>query len=232
VSVTETLLRPWLSTPARPLITHYDDLAGTRVELSVATLVNWAAKTANWLVEDLDVEPGTRVAILLPAHWQTAGILLGAWWCGACVTDSPSEAAVALIPPNTPAPDTETVATVSLHPMGLPLTPPQGLDYITESRLHADDFFPLVPIPGTTPALLDSTVDTVLATARSRAESLGLTPQSRLLSTLDWTLPTGLTDAFLAPLSAGTSLVQVSNPNPAKLPSHRTAERTTMDLLQ
>ncbi len=75
-------------------------------------------------------------------------------------------------------------------------------------------------------------MDNVLATARTRAESLGLTPKSRLLCTLDWTFPTGLIDAFLAPLSAGASLVQVSNPDPHRLPSHRTTERTTMDLLK
>jgi uncharacterized protein (TIGR03089 family) len=231
LSITESLLRHWSATPARPIITHYDDAAGTRVELSVATLVNWAAKTANWLVEDLDVIPGTPVAVLLPAHWQTAGILLGAWWCGAHVTDSPADAAVTLIPPFVPAPETETVAVASLHPMGLPLPEPQGLDYITETRLHADDFLPLTPVPGTTPALLGSTVDELLARASSRAESLSLTEKSRILSTVEWTLPDGLIDGFLAPLSAGASIVQVSHSDPAKLPAHRTAERTTTDLL-
>ncbi len=232
MSITENLLRPWLTTPARPIITHYDDLAGTRVELSVATLTNWAAKTANWLVDDLDVEPGTVVAVLLPAHWQTAGILLGAWWCGAHVTADPTNAAIAFVPPETTAPTAEVVAEVSLHPMGLPLPSPTGLDYITESRLHADDFLALTSVPGTTLALQGSTVDTVLTTAHSRAKSLNLTENSRLLTTLDWTIPTGLTDAFLAPLAAGASIVHVTNPNPDRLPSHRTAERTTMDLLK
>jgi uncharacterized protein (TIGR03089 family) len=82
VSVTEKLFRPLLSQPARPLITHYDDVLGSRIELSVATMANWAAKTANWLRDEHDVQPGAAVAVALPAHWQTAGVLRGAWWCG------------------------------------------------------------------------------------------------------------------------------------------------------
>ena len=35
--------------PARPLVTHYDDSTGERVELSATTLDNWVAKTANLL---------------------------------------------------------------------------------------------------------------------------------------------------------------------------------------
>lgn len=233
MSITEALLRPLLAAPARPIITHYDDATGSRVELSVATLANWAAKTANWLSDDLDVEPGSPVAILLPAHWQTAGILLGAWWCGAHIVADPAGATVAFTPPDTPVSGADTVAVVSLHPMGLPLRtpPPEALDYIAESRIHGDDFLALTPVPGTTPALLDSTVDQLLAIAHSRAETLGLDARSRLLSTIDWTLPTGVVDALLAPLAAGASLVQVTNPDQDKLVSHRTTERTTTDLL-
>lgn len=62
--------------PGRPLVTFYDDATGERVELSVATFANWVAKTANLLQDELSVEPGDRVALLLPAHWQTAVWLL------------------------------------------------------------------------------------------------------------------------------------------------------------
>ncbi len=62
--------------PGRPLVTFYDDATGERVELSVATFANWVAKTANLLQDELSVEPGDRVTLLLPAHWQTAVWLL------------------------------------------------------------------------------------------------------------------------------------------------------------
>lgn len=216
--------------PAQPLITHYDDAAGTRVELSVATMRNWAAKTANWLVEELDVEPGDRVAVLLPAHWQTAAVLLGAWWCGAeVVTTGPS--AVAFVPPGGTAPDASVTAVASLDPMGRDLrgdVPAGAVDYIGDARLFGDDYLELTPIPGDTPCLQGSTVDEILAAAAKHAENLGLTQKSRVLSTLDW--PAGVMDGLVTVLAAGASLVQVTNADPAKLPKHQETERTT-DLL-
>ena len=232
MSLTETLLRPY--PPARPLVTHYDDSAGSRVELSTATLRNWAAKTANWLVEEHDMEPGGRVAVLLPAHWQTAGVLLGAWWCGASVVAEPSDAAVAFVPPGGTAPGASTTAVVSLDPMGRDLrgeVPTGAVDYIAEARLHGDDFLALAQVPGDTPCLAGLTVDEVLTTARSRAAKLGLTSSSRVLSTLDWTVHDGMLDGLVTVLAAEASLVQVTNPDPARLPRHRETERTTVDLL-
>ncbi len=68
-------IRP-LRGPGPPLVTFYDDATGERVELSVATFANWVAKTANLLQGDLSAEPGDRLALLLPAHWQSAVWLL------------------------------------------------------------------------------------------------------------------------------------------------------------
>jgi len=222
VSLTEKLLR---GAPAQPLITHYDDAAGTRVELSVATMRNWAAKTANWLVDELDVTPGDRVAVLLPAHWQTAAVLLGAWWCGAeVVTSGPS--VVAFVPPGGTADEATVTAVASLDPMGRDLrgdVPAGSVDYIGDARLFGDDYLELTPVPGDTMCFQGSTVDEVLAAADKRAEELGLTSKSRVLSTLDW--PAGVLDGFVTVLAAGASLVQVTNP--AKLDRHKETERTT-----
>lgn len=215
--------------PAQPLITHYDDAAGSRVELSVATMRNWAAKTANWLVEEHDVEPGARVAVYLPAHWQTAAVLLGAWWCGAEVVVT-GDADVAFVPPGGSA-SAGVVAVASLDPMGRDLRgniPTGTVDYIGDARLAGDDFLELTPVPGTTPCFQGSTVDEVLTAAASRATSLGIAPGSRVLSTLDW--PGHAMDGFVTVLAAGASLVQVSNADPGKLPKHEEAERTTLTL--
>lgn len=228
MSLTGTLLQ---GAPAQPLITHYDDAAGTRVELSVATMRNWAAKTANWLVDELDVTPGDRVAVLLPAHWQTAAVLLGAWWCGAeVVTSGPSS--VAFVPPGGTAPDTAVTAVASLDPMGRDLrgdVPAGALDYIGDARLFGDDYLELTPVPGTTPCFDGSTVDDLLALAAERAKALDLTSKSRVLSTLEW--PTGVVDGFVTVLAAGASLVQVTNADKEKLDRHQETERTTDVLL-
>jgi uncharacterized protein (TIGR03089 family) len=238
LSVTETLLRPLLSSSARPLITHYDDNAGTRVELSVATMANWAAKTANWLTDEFDVEPGTPIAVRLPAHWQTAGVLLGAWWCGAQVTDDPASAAVAFVAPGeaalAAARDAAAIAVVSLHPMGADLgsaTPHGALDYIAESRIHGDDFLAITDVPSDTPAMLGSSVAQTIEAARARAAELDLTSASRLMSTVEWTLPDGVLSGLLAVLAAGASLVQCTTDDAEVLAARRKAERTTVDLL-
>ena len=76
MSVTEKLFTPLLRQPSTPLITYYDDATGGRIELSRATAANWAAKTANWLRDECDIEPGAEIGVALPAHWQTVGVLL------------------------------------------------------------------------------------------------------------------------------------------------------------
>lgn len=235
MSITESLLRPLLAaSAARPAITHYDDAQGSRVELSVATLANWAAKTANWLVEEFDIEPGDQVCVRLPAHWQTAGVILGALWCGAHLVDHDGGARVAFLAPGASDDGAEAAAIVALDPMGrgLPETPPDGrFDYLSDARLAGDDFSPLLPVPPDTPALMSASVDEVLASARDRAAALGIGPGDRVLSTRDWTLPDGVIDALLAPLSVGASIVQVTGGDATKLADRRAAERTTVDLL-
>ncbi|WP_272869081.1 TIGR03089 family protein, partial [Mycobacterium tuberculosis] len=78
------ILDPMLrADPVGPRITYYDDATGERIELSAVTLANWAAKTGNLLRDELAAGPASRVAILLPAHWQTAAVLFGVWWIGA-----------------------------------------------------------------------------------------------------------------------------------------------------
>src|SRR5262249_10238292 len=85
LSMREPLIVPELlktADPVRPLVTFYDDATGERIELSATTFGNWVAKTANLLVDELDAEPGDRIALDLPPHWQTAVWLFAAWSAG------------------------------------------------------------------------------------------------------------------------------------------------------
>ncbi|MFG1927997.1 TIGR03089 family protein [Cryptosporangium sp. NPDC048952] len=157
--------------PGRPLITQYDDRTGERVELSVATVDNWVSKTAN-LLQDTGVEPGSTAAVLLPAHWQTAVILLGCWRAGVAVGHSAVPGAVlpADVEPRVvfTAADraAEAVAlgtdfgadeiwALSLAPMAAPLreVPPGVVDYAPEVRTHGDRFTPYTPVDQTGPGL-------------------------------------------------------------------------------
>ncbi|MET0235525.1 MAG: TIGR03089 family protein [Kibdelosporangium sp.] len=226
MSVTEELFRPLLAgDTSRPLITHYDDAAGTRVELSVATMANWAAKTANWLTDEFDIEPGSKISVRLPAHWQTMGILLGAWWAGAWVSTSTEHAEVAFTTVNETAPGAHAHAVVSLDPMGMGLRGPApggALDYISESRISGDQYFPIHKVPESLQAIEKMTVGDVIAAAKAQSTS------ERVLSTMDWTFPDGIVTGVLGILAGGGSLVQVSNP--ARTDDHWAAERATLVL--
>jgi uncharacterized protein (TIGR03089 family) len=136
------LLRSALATdPARPLVTFYDDATGERVELSVATFANWVAKTANLLQNELSAEPGDRVALLLPAHWQTAVWLLACSSVGvvADVGGDPAAADHVVAGPGEfeagLACSGERIA-LSLAPLGrrFPVPPDGYADYAVECR--------------------------------------------------------------------------------------------------
>jgi uncharacterized protein (TIGR03089 family) len=239
VTLTAALLDPVLAGPgaARPLITFYDDASGERIELSATTAANWAAKAANLLREECDVEPGTPVAVLLPAHWQTAAVLLAVWWCGAEVVAEPGAAAWVLCDADRldlalAAEPAGGVVALSLDAFGkgLPGLPAGVLDFATEVRLHGDDFVPWEPVPAEAPALAGATVAEVLADARSRAATLGLSAGDRVLSTREWNTADGLGDGLLAVLAAGASLVQCRNADPAALERRAASERVTRRL--
>ena len=221
------LLAQTLATdPSGPLLTFYDDATGERIELSATTLDNWVAKTAN-LLQDGGIEPGARAAVLLPAHWQTAAILLGCWSVGLEVVDDPDGADVAFAGPDRlddalAAPE---VYGLSLAPMAAPLrnAPAGVVDYSTEVRGHGDRFAPYQPVD---PALY---ADLVRA-ARTRADDLGLGAKDRVL--VSGGADTGDLDWLLVPLAAGASIVLCRNADPARLDERAASERVTARLAQ
>lgn len=70
--------------PTSPRLSWYGP-DSERVEFSGRVLENWVAKTANYLVDELDAEPGTVVALDLPLHWRSMVWLLAGWAVGATV---------------------------------------------------------------------------------------------------------------------------------------------------
>lgn len=232
ITVSEAVLGPLLrSDPVGPRITYYDDATGERIELSTATLANWAAKTGNLLRDELGVDPGGRVAVLLPAHWQTAAVLFGIWWIGAEVVVGAGPADVALCTADrlTEADDAAgggEVAVLSLDPFGKPAPDlPVGVtDYATSVRVHGDQ---IVPAPDPGPALAGQSVDALLAAAGKSAAAKGLVSSDRVLSTAGWTNETEVVDNLLAVFAVGASLVQVANPDPAAQERRRQTEKVT-----
>lgn len=232
-TLTSALLDPLMATdPAGPRITYYDDATGERIELSTVTLANWAAKTANLLRDELGAGPGSRVAVLLPAHWQTAAVLFGIWWVGAEVVLSPDEGADIALCTADRLSDADAavgageVAVLSLDPFGKPVDDlPVGVtDYATSVRVHGDQVTP-ERHPG--PALNARSVTDVLAAAQSSAAAQDFTAGDRVLSTASWNTPDELTDGLLAVFAAGASLVQVANPDAGVLDRRRQMEKVT-----
>lgn len=234
MNLTDAVLDPLLrDDPMGPRITYYDDATGERIELSTVTLANWAAKTANLLRDELGCGADKSVGVLLPAHWQTAAVLLGVWWIGAEVVLSGS-ADVALCTADRLDEADEAVAggevaVLSLDPFGKAVADlPIGVtDYATAVRVHGDQVV-AERRPG--PALAGRGVADVLAAARDSATAQGLSAADRVMSSASWSTPDEVVANLLAVFVAGASLVQVAHPDPNALARRRQTEKVTRDL--
>ncbi|WP_370325687.1 TIGR03089 family protein [Euzebya sp.] len=78
----------------RPAVTFVDAGTGERTELSFATLHNWVSKTANLLLDSIDVQLGSEVRLDVPLHWLVPVVALGTWATGAAVRLQPGGDAV------------------------------------------------------------------------------------------------------------------------------------------
>lgn len=218
---------------ARPLLTYYDDHSGERTELSGATLGNWAAKTANYLVVELGLVPGDDVAVDLPEHWQTAAILLGAWWTGAHVHVTPGSDDPRVVFTSAAAidnhSDADELVVASLDPFALGVAdlPPGVTDYASAVRVHGDQYS---PSRYSGPALDGTTAAQLLDAASTEAASDGVRPHNRVLSTREWRTGTGILSNLVAPMSVGASLVWVSPTPDTDLASRAASERADVVL--
>lgn len=235
-TLTDLLIDPIMAAnPAGPLVTYYDDATGERVELSAITLMNWVAKTANLMRDEFGLAAGDRVAVLMPAHWQTVAVLLGAWWngCEVVLEADPSDhdvrLAVVTADRMDEVDDIDEVAVCSLDAFGraVPDLPPTMTDYASTVRIHGDHFASS-RISGDAPALDGRSIGEVLEAARAASADLG--PSDRVLSQRAWGSVDELVDGLLAVLAAGASLVQVSNMDPSALERRMASEKVTRQL--
>ena len=235
LNLSSAILDPLLArNPAGPRITFYDDATGERIECSTVTLANWAAKTANLLRDEMGAGPGSRVAVLLPAHWQTAAVLFGIWWIGAeaviVIGDESADLALCAegrLDEADAAVSGGEVAVLSLDPFGRPAANlPVGVtDYATAVRVHGDQII-AERNPG--PALDGRSGDDVLAAALAAADAQGLGADDRVLSSAPWdTTADDVVAHLLAPYAVGASLVYVAHPDAAALDRRRATEKVT-----
>ncbi|MEG9226658.1 TIGR03089 family protein [Aeromicrobium sp. Sec7.5] len=160
--------------PTSPLVTYYDLDTGERVELSGVTTANWVAKTANFLIDELDAEIGTRVRIGLPTHWLRVVWLLSAWQVGAVVVER--DAQIAVTGPDLEADEPDRVAS-ALLPFGVRFPePPAGFwDIGVEVPGHPDIYLGL-SFPGPADAAVE-----LADLAGTHADLLATPPDDRRL---------------------------------------------------
>lgn len=183
---------------ARPLLTWYDDASGERIELSVATSANWAAKTANYLFDELDLDAGDVIGLAPTSHWLSYVVLLGAWTAGVAVDLTGRSSDVVL--PGEPA---AWMRTVLAQPDALLVTPAADGDV------------------GLVTATRSWTLAELVATAAEPPA------HARLLVTrpLDDVEP--IVDAVVTPLVCDGSVVLVTNADDARLAARAATERVT-----
>lgn len=235
----------------RPLLTYCDDATGERFDLSAVTLGGWAARTARLLHEGCGLGPGSRAAVLLPPHWQTAAVLLGAWSAGVAVSFRlRATAGLRVLEPGVDEPpDVSFVARDRLddwledvplarHRFVLGLAPatatltqvPEGYrDYLTEVRRYPDSLPAYASIRGTDQATPDGTSYRQWGSiAGEIAERLDIRSSDRLL--VDVAEHEHPVKWLLAPLSVGASVVLCANLNAATREARIAAERVTRAL--
>lgn len=171
--------------PAQPFVTHL----GTdgRVELSGDSVANAAAKIANALANEFDLQPGASVGVHLPWHWQRVVWLLGVWSAGCTAVPGGGEECDLLVAgPHEATGLPGDVQVVSTHPFGMPFDAaaaaqfPPGVEDVTlvvraqpDRQIFVSDHSDRIALDGLTQArLLEK--GRALAEERRAVRRLGL----------------------------------------------------------
>ena len=224
---------------AADLITYYDDATGERTGLSAGELGGWAAATAALLTEGCGLGRGDTAAVLLPPHWQTAAVLLGAWSAGLELSIR-GWATAGL----EPAGDPLDVTFVHRSRIGswlddvppgryrfalgsAPHDVPDGyLDFATAVRPRLGTPAPQLRPDETLPATVDGTTYQQYASVAAEvAERNGIGPCDRVL--VDTAVIEQPVLWLLAPLTVGASIVLCAHLDESRLDERITDERVT-----
>jgi uncharacterized protein (TIGR03089 family) len=230
------------------MLTFYDDATGERTDLAAADLGAWVARTADLLGAECRLKQGDRVAVLLPPHWQTAVVLLGAWSIGMTVGyRSPATAGLPPVGPGSEGPFDVVFASVDrirsiledvpeanyryalgLAPEAAPLSEvPEGYwDFIADVRGRDGGLPPYESLQASDPASVDGTTfGAWQRLAYATAEAMGIQAGDRVLvNAADHDHPVKW---LLAPLTVGASVVLCANLDPAAVDRRVETEKVT-----
>ncbi len=212
--------------PSRPRLTAYS-ATGDRTELSGTVLLNWGAKVAGLLVDELGAGPGDVVSVLTPSHWQTAGILLGSWWAGLSVTDADDASAIAAFVPEGGDSACDEVFVVSGHPLGAPSreVAAHQRDYSSAVLSQADRFSPRFSASAVT---VESGPTADEAGAQLVAAAAVVSPADRVLTVQPWTVTDGgVFSRLFGLIAGGAAVIHCSDFDTADLVHRAQAEKAT-----
>ena len=245
----------------RPLLTWYHAAPAQRVELSARTFGNWVAKTANLLIEELGLEPGDRVGLLLPSHWlapvamaacwraglsavpagpglepRDAAALLAEAGCAACFVHEELLAEVPSRFEGAPPP----LLAVTADPLGRPAGDLAGALPFARLAASMPDHFDGDEPPAAAEALLllaapgghrRWTLGQLVETAMEVGERLGVREGDRLYSGLGLDDADGVLAGVAVPLVRGAGVVLERDPVPAELRRRLAEEKVTVAAL-
>ena len=214
----------------RPLVTFYDAATGERTELSVTTYANWVAKVASLLVDELEIEHGSRLLVDLPAHWL-APVVLGAAWAGGLEVVWEGEVDAVVTGPDGvdrwagQASRLPVVASALLPLAGrFPAALPTGVHDLGVEVWAQPDAYVAWPAPADD----DPAVAGVTQAELWRAAAVGvqITDGGRLLSETSPASPSGLA-SFIEPLARSGSMVLVTHASEERRERIAADERVT-----
>jgi uncharacterized protein (TIGR03089 family) len=226
----QILARRLADDAGRPLVTFYDDATGERTELSVATWANWVAKVSSLLVEELDVEHGSRLLVDLPAHWLGTVVLGAAWGCGIEVVWDGDADAVVTGPDGLPrwAPDARRIPVLAtaLQPLAgrFPDGVPDGVHDLGVEVWAQPDAYAAFPAPEDDDAAVAGTTQAELWGAAAAGGQLA--DGGRLLTEVNPASPSGLA-SLTEPLARSGSLVLVTHASADRREQIAADERVT-----
>lgn len=188
-----------LRTCQTPALLWYSQ-PGERIELSGKVLDNWVSKTANFMVDECELESGSQVDIPMGAHWRSVIIAIAALRIGAKLNFSSAEAEV-LFSFDTAvveASQAEYPVIVDRGPLSarfMGQLPSQAVDYCAEVRSYGDLYSGLELPDKHQTALTGLTYHETLAQLNQRIQNLAEDAEG--FSALAPQTPESLTADFL-----------------------------------
>ena len=152
---------------------------GERIELSGRVFDNWVAKTANFLVDECELEPGSLLALPERLHWRSLVLAAAGLRVGATLTwEQQAGADVRAAFDMSELEDAEeeyllAVATEPLAPRFIGQLPSEVLDYAAEVRSHPDVYMGLAKPTSEGQAWAGTSYSQLMEQLTERARALG-----------------------------------------------------------